>query len=547
MKHLILSICITLLLASCSSVEKYNQQITKLHSVEDLRKDTDKMYNQLKRLHPKLYQFTPKETLDFKFDSLKAAITSPMTSREFYKKLATVTKYVGQGHMTIAPPSKRFKRKERLDLIETEIGVKNLTFEYLDDKLFVTKVKGRKSYKDFKRKLLKGKDSLLLYAEVLEIEGKKPQDLIKEYKKVIVSDGYNTTFHDRIAGLAFMRYYSNHNERFDSISFKFRNADSTFTKTFKRELKHYFKPKDSTKIDSLNAIKKNKRKLTKAERKANKIKFKKEQKERSKYGYNYKTYENTRDLSFVGKDNSVALMTIKGFEKGKYKLFYDEVFTTLDSLKTKNLIIDLRNNLGGRLTEISYLYTYLTDKNFTMINLSEVNTRLPFFKILMSNSTSLPVKLVSGLLSPAILTHNLIKTKKKDGKLYYKFKQSKEQEPHPLNFKGQIYVLINGNSFSASSILSAQLHGDKRAIFVGEETGGAYNGTVAGAYKIYTLPNTKVKARIGLMHIDSKHKEYPDGYGVKPDVEILPTYKDRLNAIDPELDWVLKDIKAKSN
>lgn len=129
--------------------------------------------------------------------------------------------------------------------------------------------------------------------------------------------------------------------------------------------------------------------------------------------------------------------------------------------------------------------------------------------------------------------------------MYYRFKASKLQEHKPNNFKGHIYVLINGNSFSASSIISTQLDGDDRATFVGEETGGAYNGTVVGYYKSYELPNTKVKMRIGLMHIDSKYKTNPDGFGIKPDVEIYPTYEDRLNGIDTELEYILKVIEGK--
>lgn len=191
------------------------------------------------------------------------------------------------------------------------------------------------------------------------------------------------------------------------------------------------------------------------------------------------------------------------------------------------------------------LYSYLTDKDFELINPSEVNSRIPTMKLLMSNSRSLGQKLFSGLLASGIIVQNLIATRKKDGQLYYRFKASKLQEHKPNNFKGHIYVLINGNSFSASSIISTQLDGDDRATFVGEETGGAYNGTVVGYYKSYELPNTKVKMRIGLMHIDSKYKTNPDGFGIKPDVEIYATYEDRLNGIDTELEYILKDIEGK--
>ncbi|WP_227806008.1 hypothetical protein [Algibacter lectus] len=51
--------------------------------------DIDRVYNQLKKHHPNLYQYTSKTDLDFKFDSLKRAINSPINSRDFYKKLVT--------------------------------------------------------------------------------------------------------------------------------------------------------------------------------------------------------------------------------------------------------------------------------------------------------------------------------------------------------------------------------------------------------------------------------------------------------------------------
>ncbi|WP_229719691.1 S41 family peptidase [Winogradskyella haliclonae] len=533
MKKFLFLLSISIIVSSCGSIESYNEAVTKMHPVEDLREDVDKVYKQLQRLHPRLYQFTPKETLDFKFDSLKTAITSPMTSRTFHKELAKVTKFVGQGHMSLSPPSTKFNRKQRKARRKTKFEVSNLDFEYLDKKLIIRNARG--------------KDSVLINAEVLEVNGQNPLDLMKKYKKTIASDGYNTTFHDRVAGYRFLGYYIQDNGRFDSITFKLRNTDSTFIKKYKRIAKAEKKSVvDSAKTDSLKQIKP---KLTKAERKAKKkakkLEWKQKRKDYKKYGYNYTTKLYNRNLSFVGKDSTTALIKIRGFGRGKYKDFYEETFATLDSLGTKNLVIDLRNNFGGRLNEIRWFYSYLTDKNFTLINKSEANSRIPILKALMSNSTSVVTKFFAGLASPYLIPNNLLRSSKKDGQLYFKFKAAKEREANPLNFKGNIYVLINGNSFSASSILSTQLQGSNRATFVGEETGGAYNGTVAGYYKVYELPNTKISARIGLMHIDSKFKTSPDGYGIKPDVEIIPTYQDRLNNIDPELEWVLNDIEKK--
>ena len=532
LRKILLILGLVLVVASCANVEKHNLNVTKQHPVENLHEDIDKVYEQLKRNHPHLYQFTSKEVLDFKFDSLKKAIDKPMDSRTFYKKLSAVTKYVGQAHMSLSPPSIKLTKKERIAFNKTKFDIDNLDFEYLDEKLFI--VNGR------------GNDSVLINAEVLKIEDEKPQDLINNYKKIIASDGYNTTFHNRIVGTRFVRYYANDKGRFDSIRFTLRSKDSTFVKLYKRELKNdtTTSKNNTLKSDSLKSKHKKKVKLTKAERKAKKIESKAKTKHNQTYGYIVSRNEYTRNLSFVGKDSAVALLKIRGFTNGNYEDFYDESFKILDSLKTETLIIDLRNNLGGRLNDIAYLYSYLTDKNFTMINPSEVHSRTPFLKSMMSsNTTPNLVKGVFALGAPIIAAIELLKTEKKEGVIYYKLKPCKERKPKPLNFKGKIYVLINGNSFSASAVLSAKLHGEERATFVGEETGGAYNGTVAGFGKNYELPNTKVQAKFGLMHIDATNKTMIDGHGVKPDVEILPTYKDRLNNVDPELEWVLVDIE----
>jgi C-terminal processing protease CtpA/Prc len=149
-----------------------------------------------------------------------------------------------------------------------------------------------------------------------------------------------------------------------------------------------------------------------------------------------------------------------------------------------------------------------------------------------------------AVFSPIIVGHNLLKTQKRDGKIYYCFKQSKEQSPYENNYKGALYVLINGNSFSASSVFSTNLKGTGRATFVGQETGGAYNGTVAGLFKPFRLPTSNVTIRMGLMQIDAPFKIDPDGYGVTPDVEInAATLEDYQLDKDPAIEWVLDAIE----
>lgn len=525
MKKLLFVLSILLLFASCTSVKTYNEQISALHAVEDVHRDIDKAYHQIEKHHPKLYQYTSKEVLTFKLDSLKKSITKPISSRDLYKKLVVVTAHIKQGHFNVSPPNKRFTKKEYKVLKDKEFEFSNLDFEYIENKLLVNKTRG--------------KDSALVGCEVVEIENELVSNLIKKYKTHFSSDGYNTSFYNRRVGLSFSRFLFKDKGRVDSLKVTFKKNDSLFNKTFKRISN---KTKE-TKKDSLPKLEKVQ--LSKVEKKENKLKAKAKRKYNKRYGYNKSRKVYSKNLDFIGKDSTVAYMKLRDFTHGKYKDFYEESFRKINTLKSEYLIIDLRNNGGGRLAEISELYSYLTGKDYQFIEESEVNSRIPFLKAFMSNTTPNSLKVVVGLVSPFIITHNLLRTKKKNGKLYYKFKESKVRAANPLYFKGKVYVLINGNSFSASSIISTQLQANKRATFVGEETGGAYNGTVAGIYKIYKLPTSKLKLRIGLMQIETEHKQNPNGFGVKPDVELLPTLQDRKENRDPELEWILSDIENK--
>ncbi|HBK71407.1 MAG TPA: peptidase S41 [Flavobacteriaceae bacterium] len=528
MKNIFFYFVIALFIISCSSVQKYNQQISMLHPVKGLLKDVDMAYAKLQNLHPKLYLYIAKEQLDYKFDSLKTTIKNPMSSQDFYKKLAPVIAEVRQGHVSVSPPMQRFTKKEIKGNKKKKFEFYELDFEIFRDSLWIVNTRGL--------------DSTIIGSTVVKINDEPVSSLIANYKKLFTSDGYNTTFHNKIIGARFSGYYYKDKGFLDSLSMTIKNKDSLYTKIFRRIAKDSLSV--TKKVDSLKITPK---KLTKTQRKLAKAKRKQKKKDNIKYGYVKPRKRYTRNFDFIGKDSSIAYLKIRGFTKGKFKEFYKESFTKIDSAKSKNLIIDLRDNTGGRLAEIDKLYSYLTDKDYQIINKSEVLTKQPMLKYLMSENSSFLGKVLIVLVSPGIVFHSLLKTSKEDGKKYFKFKSAKLKKPNPLNFKGNIYVLINGGSYSASSILSTNLQATKRAIFVGEETGGAYNGTVAGVFKFIELPTSKIKMRIGLAQIEALYKTEQDGYGIKPDVKIIPTIKDRLQNIDPELEWILNDVETKKS
>ncbi len=515
---------------SCGSVKKYNEQISKLHSPQELGQDIDAAYSQLKKYHPRLYQYTSKEEMDFKFDSLKTSIKTPLSSRDLYEKLAPVVASVRQGHLIISPPNAKRTRKERKEYKDKAFSFYTMDFEYLDEKLWLIKAMG--------------KDTLLIGSEVLAVEGKTPKELIEKYNTLIASDGYNKTLYDGFVGSRFPGFYIKNSGFQDSIHITFKNSDSIFTQKILWKNK---KDADSISKDSLAvdigekiAVKK----LNKEERKAKNLAARSKREYNSKRGYVERKKEYTRTFSLIGTDSLTAYMKIRGFSKGDPEAFYEDSFDLIDSLGVKNMILDLRNNGGGSLKEIDKLYSYFTDAPYTLVKPSEVNTRTPFLPYFTNNTNAGFIRGLAVVFSPIIVTHNLLKTKKVDDTIYYRLSSSKERKPNQKNYKGKLYVLINGNSFSASSILSTQLQATNRAVFIGQETGGAYNGTVAGIYKGYELPNSKVVMQIGMMQVETFYKVEPDGFGVPVDVEIIPTRADREAQRDPEMEWILNDIQS---
>ena len=57
------------------------------------------------------------------------------------------------------------------------------------------------------------------------------------------------------------------------------------------------------------------------------------------------------------------------------------------------------------------------------------------------------------------------------------------------------------------------------------------------------MPHSKINVRMGLMACIPTYKTEVEGYGIMPDKEIIPTLEDRIKDNDPELNWVLQDLK----
>jgi C-terminal processing protease CtpA/Prc len=503
---------LALIVCSCTSIKQQNAHLNDLIPIEKLQSDVDFTHKKLQKLQPKLYWYITKEQLDFKFDSLKKTITKPLTSFEFYKKISAVICAVRQGHLYLFPKTKQLTKAETKTLTKKGVGpFSQFDFEVFNDKLYIVK---NKSYNK----------SIKVGTEVISINNLSTNDLLNEYTNYFTSDGFNTTFKRNRLGRSFSNFFTNANGTLDSLNYEFKHNDTVQKLVIKRQIV------DSSKLKSKKVI------VSKTQKKL-------KRKKNNLLGYDESTKLYKRNLHFLEKDSSMAVIKINGFKNGDYKACYKEFFEKIKQNKAKTLVLDLRNNGGGRLNEIVDLYHYLADSTFVFVTKSEIASKTSllqadYFK--GSNLLTFPIKL---FFAPMYYSYTFLKARKyPDGKYYY-LNNTKPKKIDKNAFKGKIYVLINGGSFSASSIISSNLKGSKRAIFVGEETGGAYNGTVAGRMPLVKMPHSKIKIRVGLMACIPFHKTDTEGRGIFPDQTIIPTLQDRINDFDPEMNWIFEDWK----
>ena len=510
----------SLFFEGCVSIDRFNTRIDTLRSDKELISDVNFVQHKLEKLHPDLYHYIPKKELDGKFDSLRQSLTSPMTSKEFYFRLSPVIASIKQGHTQTIPILKKLKYHDRK--IVNRNGTNPLArceLELFDNRLYIVNNHTNDS-------------TIKPGTEVVSIDGVNPKEIIDRYSISITSDGNNATYIPRRLGKGFQRYFYYEHGIKDSLTCQLKYRDTIRTVVLKRLLKPIKQDINKTRAEIPN----------------DRLEKQKEARKRRLLGYDplKKTY--SMQLSFPVRDSSIAIMKINDFMKGNYRKFYKMSFHQLDTLHTKTLILDLRDNGGGLVHDINILYSYLADSSFHLVDKSEVVSRTSLWHFGYYNNNPAWLQAVETLFLPFVAgidIYTYLKTRKdSDHKYYFAFRDSKLTHVKPTRFKGKIYVLINGGCFSATSILSSNLKGSKRALFVGQETGGAYNGCVAGIMPVRTLPNSKLSIRFGLLGIKAHQKSGVDGRGISPDVEIIPTLEDRVIGKDPETEWVLDDIKG---
>lgn len=484
-KWTILSVLILPFLISCSVSKNYNPN-TK-YPRELLQEDFTLLRNILEEKHPSLYWYTSKDSMDQYFERGYQAITDSMTELQFgWHILAPLTTAIRCGHTGFGMSKgwNKFIKNKRIPSFPYHVKVWNDTMMVMGS--------------------LNRKDTVIKRGDfITSINGIKNANLIQTMFNYMVADGYAENVNYIRLSSSFPYFHRNIFGLYQHYLVQY--SDSSGNK--KNALIPYFAPAaDSTKRDKSGQLKK--RKITRGEK-----------------------LQNIRSLKM---DSSYALMTINHFTKGNLGGFIRQSFRQIRKKKTENLVIDLRANTGGKVDKSVLLTKYLVNGPFKVADsaYSKSKNFNPYSRYISNTCEN-----NFGLM--------MLTKKRSDQKYHFGFWERHQFKPKKKNhFDGNVYVLVNGLTFSASTLFANAVEGQDNVLIVGEETGGGWYGNSGILIPTITLPNTKLRVRLPFFRLVQYRHINKKGTGVIPDIYISPDWRDILKGTDTKLEAVKKMIAA---
>ena len=237
-------------------------------------------------------------------------------------------------------------------------------------------------------------------------------------------------------------------------------------------------------------------------------------------------------------DNSTAYIGLSTFSLNQIQV--EKIGAFIKSISgVPNLIIDVRNNGGGDGDVVEKLYSYIAGDTLVTDSYSKVNSRSGYESFKYSLNRTIDDDSFTGFLAE----------EGKDG-FYQRPEKAKTIVPDPdINYKGNVYVLINDLSASAAALFPAMLVRNHRGVVVGRETRTAFHFMNAAEFADIRLPNSKIAIKVPLLQYvfdDIVNDRTPFGRGVLPDYSVPITINElSFKSGDAILKYTLELIENK--
>jgi hypothetical protein len=491
-KPLTIFVSLIVVLSSCS-VSSKNYNPAKKYPKQVLQKDYTLLQNILEKKHPSLYWYTSKDSMDFYFAQYFNAIEDSMTEQQFgWKIIAPLTDKIHCGHTSFSMSKgyNKWVNGKRIPSFPLFMKVWN-------DTMAVTGNLNRKDSVLKRGTLITGINGINNTALIQKLFGYMTEDGNANNVNYLRLSNNFPYYHRNILGI--------------SREYQINYIDITGKEQIIK-IPVFDPPKDTSKRP---AREKPEIKPTKRERKKQQL-------------------LNIRSLA-VDTASNTAVITLNTFSTGKLRKFFRQTFRYIKRTEIKNVVLDIRSNGGGKINLSNLLTKYVTRVPFKVADSSYA----------VAKYLSPYSKYIKGKFFNNIGLFFLTK-KRKDGLYHFGMWERKTYHAKRKNhFDGGLYVLINGQTFSASTLFCNAVKGQPGITLVGEEAGGGWHGNNGILIPDITLPNTHLRVRLPLFRL-VQYKHVPkNGLGVMPDIYIGTSYEALIKSYDKKMQVVLDMIKEK--
>ena len=412
-----------------------------------LREDLHLLRETLEGRHPALYVYETKEDMDRLFDEALARIDAPMTPLEFETLIAPLVARAHCVHTCIQLPGPHHVAR-----------LSSSTFLPADPQVIDGRLYVRTSYVDEGTLLEPG-------AEILRINGLAAPEVIARLMANVPSDGGIESLKLWEVNFRFHLHYATHigsPERFD---LRVRPFGSEGVQELSVPALSYAQWRTAV----------------------------------EERGPALPPWPSQELETRILRDEDLAILAHPTFgptDEARFTRELREFFARLDEAGIGKLIVDLRQNPGGKPSQGALLVSYLAEEPFTYFRFDpEKNS--PFDAFALRTFT-------------------------------------RPREPAEHRFRGRIFVLIGGRSTSTAGHVLSLLKQQGRVVMIGQESGATW--TCNDNSKAITLPATGIRVKIARTTYQAAVTGLPPGVGVQPDHEVHRTVEDMLAGRDAEME-----------
>lgn len=221
---------------------------------------------------------------------------------------------------------------------------------------------------------------------------------------------------------------------------------------------------------------------------------------------------------YIHKDSNIGVFKLdQCIFNEEYKLRLRNFFKEIYSNDIKNVVVDLRNNMGGD-SRVAYEFlNYLNIEEYKDYRMDErISEEI--------------IDVYKNLFGKDDLQIGYIKAEDRD----YIIKSHKNSVTYE-KFKGQLYVLTSNTTFSSARSFAVIIKDNSLGTIVGEPTGGKPSsyGNVAR----FKMPNSKIKLSLSTNKF-IRTNENIDEDSLYPDVEVNTTIDNIIKGEDSQIKWI---------